>query len=151
MPVKARLVACSACARHVRVDECACPFCGAACSAPVGPAPKPPPGRLTRAELFVYGTVGALAIAACDQKPNAPPPPSHPKSADEVVADLPDASVKSTQRNADGGGGRSSLEPPLDKVVAAYGAPAGSGFGTGNTVKKPCSCDAGDPLCACVP
>jgi hypothetical protein len=61
-----RLLACPSCARHVRVSEVHCPFCGADCSAPVGCGPpRAPSGRVTRLGLLAYGTAGALAVAAC--------------------------------------------------------------------------------------
>jgi hypothetical protein len=60
-----RLVPCPGCSRHVRADEGACPFCEAALpqSLGAGPAPIPPPGGLSRFELFRYGTRGAKALA----------------------------------------------------------------------------------------
>jgi hypothetical protein len=56
---------CPACARHARVSEDACPFCGErfAESFRAGPRPQPPTGRLTRAALFALGT-GALGFAS---------------------------------------------------------------------------------------
>lgn len=57
-----KLVACTGCARHVRCDEAACPFCGRAtapCASADGAAP---PAALSRAALVF---LGASAIAAC--------------------------------------------------------------------------------------
>jgi hypothetical protein len=59
------MVPCNGCARHVRVTESACPFCGGALAAPelarriVPDAPR----RITRAAAFVFGA--AVAVTAC--------------------------------------------------------------------------------------
>jgi hypothetical protein len=62
---KSQLRACPSCARHVRVTEPACPFCGDALSEAFqeARAPQPPALRLTRAALFAFGT-GAMAVAS---------------------------------------------------------------------------------------
>jgi hypothetical protein len=77
---RARLVACSACARHVRADERPCPFCAA--SLPDfslgGLALEPPHARLGRADLYHYGAVGGLALAACGGQVLDPPRPVDP-------------------------------------------------------------------------
>jgi hypothetical protein len=59
-----RLVACSSCARHVRVSETTCPFCSKEIgeAARSGTARKPPTERLSRAALVAFG--GGLAVAA---------------------------------------------------------------------------------------
>src|SRR5580658_2561143 len=69
MNAKARLLACPSCARHVRVSESACPFCATSLPASfgAGAAAKPPPARLSRGELYAFGTAAALAVAACGQ------------------------------------------------------------------------------------
>ena len=57
---------CVGCARHIRVSESSCPFCGAALD-PVfraSPAPRPPAGRLARAALFAATTGTTLAVGA---------------------------------------------------------------------------------------
>jgi hypothetical protein len=61
---KPHLVACPSCARHLRVNEAACPFCGAVLPDSVRESapPQPPAVRLTRAALFAFGT-GTLALA----------------------------------------------------------------------------------------
>jgi hypothetical protein len=61
---KPHLVACPACARHVRVSETACPFCGVVLAASLrASAPPEAPGvRLARAAMFALGA-GTLAIA----------------------------------------------------------------------------------------
>jgi hypothetical protein len=59
---KAHLRACAVCARHVRVTEAACPFCGKELSDDfrAGPPPSPPRARLSRAALFSLGAGGAV-------------------------------------------------------------------------------------------
>jgi hypothetical protein len=62
----ARLLACPSCARHVRVDEARCPFCGVACteSFASNPAPVAPPLGLSRAELFRFNPRAAPSLVA---------------------------------------------------------------------------------------
>ncbi len=65
--MRTSLTPCSACARHVRVSEAACPFCGAAL--PRDRAPRPAPivtGRLGRAAAFFFGATVTLAACAGD-------------------------------------------------------------------------------------
>ena len=81
---KPHLRACSTCARHIRVSEEACPFCGSTLeeSFRAAPPPQAPGARLTRAALFALGT-GAVALSpACSSSSSAPAPsddagPSH--------------------------------------------------------------------------
>lgn len=56
------LVPCDGCARHVRSDDDACPFCGA--SIAPAPAPANPRGRLGRAALFAFGAAVAATVGA---------------------------------------------------------------------------------------
>jgi hypothetical protein len=60
------LAPCAACARHVRVSEDACPFCGVplAASMRASSPPRGPAVRLTRAALFAFGALGASAVGA---------------------------------------------------------------------------------------
>jgi hypothetical protein len=60
------LAPCAACARHVRVSEEACPFCGVPLAASVRASapPRGPAVRLTRAALFAFGALGTSAVAA---------------------------------------------------------------------------------------
>jgi hypothetical protein len=57
-----RLVPCAGCGRHVKSDEGACPFCGAAPSEP--PARALPSARLGRAATFAFGAALAAATTA---------------------------------------------------------------------------------------
>jgi len=65
--LKSHLFACPSCARHVRVSEAACPFCGATLDASFRqrPAPRAPAARLGRAALFALGTTTVGLAAAC--------------------------------------------------------------------------------------
>src|SRR6185503_7936673 len=61
------LFPCPSCARHVRRFESACPFCDAALSLEVLPAPLLPQRRLSRAATFAFGATlaSAASLAAC--------------------------------------------------------------------------------------
>jgi hypothetical protein len=61
----AHLVLCPSCARHVRVSEAACPFCGTGVSEATRGTEKrrAPTARLSRAALYAFG-VGTVAVAA---------------------------------------------------------------------------------------
>ena len=60
----ARLLACPACARHVRVDEARCPFCCTELprSFRVVPTPAPPPSGLSRAGRLRLHTLAAAGV-----------------------------------------------------------------------------------------
>jgi hypothetical protein len=69
---KARLLACPACARHIRMSERACLFCGLVLPASFGEAPVlPQPARMSRGGLVGYraraiaASTVALATAGC--------------------------------------------------------------------------------------
>jgi hypothetical protein len=72
---------CPGCARHVRVSEVACPFCGGALGAELraSPAPVAPAGRLSRAALFAVGTgaavLGSVGAVECTRYTSAIAPP----------------------------------------------------------------------------
>ncbi|HJL18669.1 MAG TPA: hypothetical protein RMH99_23610 [Sandaracinaceae bacterium LLY-WYZ-13_1] len=61
------LAPCPACDRHLRIDERACPFCGA--GVVLAPAPTRRPGRLGRAAYFAFRAAvvgaGGVTAAAC--------------------------------------------------------------------------------------
>jgi len=62
---KARLLACPGCARHVRVSEPACVFCGLVLPKSFADKPAlPRPPRMNRAGLFAYAGVLAASAAA---------------------------------------------------------------------------------------
>lgn len=58
-----RLVPCTACARHVRVDEGACPFCDAAMDGAHDPVIERP-GRIGRAAILAFRTLAVGAAGA---------------------------------------------------------------------------------------
>jgi hypothetical protein len=75
----AHLRACPSCARHARVSETACPFCGAAFDQAFRSTPEPqgPRVRLARAALVAFGALGAGSLAAttaCSSSTSAPEP-----------------------------------------------------------------------------
>jgi hypothetical protein len=74
---KGHLRPCPSCARHVRVSEPACVFCGAALGEALraSPAPVPPSVRLSRAALFALGTSALSLGAACGASTGALLPP----------------------------------------------------------------------------
>lgn len=112
---------CPDCARHVRVDERACPFCGA------GVALEPPPlrvpsRRLGRAALFAFRAAvigaGGVATAACGASTGLEDPigrqdaatPSPSPSPGRDASAPPDAGGQ-VDAGTDGG------------VIALYGGP----------------------------
>lgn len=62
--MSARLLACHACARHIRVDEPRCPFCGEARPDGLASTSKAmaPPLGLTRAGLIRFGAMAAAGF-----------------------------------------------------------------------------------------
>ncbi len=123
---KPHLVACPACARHVRVSETACPFCGSVLPDSLREsAPPAPPGvRLTRAALFALGT-GTLAIAPGCSSDSVGTTPGTDASTTVFappygLAPIPDAT------SDDGGptsGDDGAYDAPDFGDDAAYGAP----------------------------
>jgi hypothetical protein len=115
---------CPSCARHVRVSEGGCPFCGESLSDEFRAAPRPlgPGARLSRAALFAFGT-GTLAAAGACSSSSAVPAYGSPVMFDagdggeSVAADaavVPDASADSSTADA---------EPDAPVATPAYGAP----------------------------
>ncbi len=111
-----RLVVCPACARHVRVDETACPFCGT--GLPPHMQPKvavAPPAGLGRAALYAFrvGTLSLTATAAAcggsvsgSSGDGAPPPDAaigdSPESLDaSSAADAPSDAASQADARAD--------------------------------------------------
>jgi hypothetical protein len=62
-----RLAPCPGCHRHVRLDERACPFCGAALATAAPPPERTavPTQRLGRAALFAFGSAIATSAPGC--------------------------------------------------------------------------------------
>lgn len=133
---------CKACARHVRADDDACPFC----QAPIrhrDVRPQLPGGRLTRAAVFA-GAIGA--IGACDKnaEPAAPQTPptattdaaaARADAAAAVIADaaipdaalpdaaLPDAAPKKKRPRAKPDAAVKLSHPDRAPIPKPYGAP----------------------------
>jgi hypothetical protein len=90
------LIACSACARHVREEDAVCPFC---CAVRAPPGPGAPrvfvAGRLRRAAFLTLG----VTVAGCSLEPSGPvlaygcPPPGCPGALDAGPEGGPDAST----------------------------------------------------------
>jgi hypothetical protein len=115
------LRACSSCARHVRVSEEACPFCGSALadSFRAAPAPQAPGARLTRAALFAFGA-GTLALTpACSSSTSSTATTDAGQSDGQTQE-----SLDSGLQPAYGGPGLGEDGGGLQPV---YGAPADSG------------------------
>jgi hypothetical protein len=64
---RANLIACPACARHVRISEPTCPFCkGSLAEAALAfTARQAPTQRLSRAALYAFGMGSITVVAAC--------------------------------------------------------------------------------------
>ncbi|MDP9152410.1 MAG: hypothetical protein M3O36_20995 [Myxococcota bacterium] len=109
---RAPLLACPACARHVRVDEDACPFCGAALPSSFRDTtlPPTPSARLSRAALYAL-RVSALSVttAACGGSVGA--------SASRVASDAAPLLDATGPEQGDGAG------PDVSFGVPVYGAP----------------------------
>ncbi len=108
---RAPLLACPACARHVRVDEGACPFCRAALPSwfPDTTLPRTPSERLSRAALHAL-RLSALSVttAACGGSVGVPVSGAPPDDA---------ALLDETASGRDGAG------PDVSFGMPAYGAP----------------------------
>ena len=120
------LSSCPACARHVRVSEAACPFCGAALSDAfrARPAPRSPAARLSRSALYALGMGTVTLAAACSSS-------SSPGGTDDAEAPIADAANGGSPETgvatpSYGASPHDAGEAPYDAggVVAAYGAPA---------------------------
>lgn len=68
--MSATLITCPGCQRHVRAEECACPFCAVALSAETAPSAR---STATRAALTTALAVAAgLGLQACYGGPPRP-------------------------------------------------------------------------------
>jgi hypothetical protein len=120
---KARLLACPGCARHVRVSEHACLFCGLVLPESFRDAPvvPPPPTRMSRSGLFAYraralaASTAALVTASCGGTLDA--------SSSDAGSDVYVGGDAST--SADASLGDSS--PGDDAIATLYGFPVGDG------------------------
>jgi hypothetical protein len=109
---------CPSCARHVRVSEGGCPFCGESLSDEFRAAPPPrgPGARLGRAALFAFGT-GTLTLAsACASTSSSTPAYGVPfmfDAGDDGESTAPDAAVVPD----------ALVEPDAPVATPVYGAP----------------------------
>jgi hypothetical protein len=121
---KSHLRACPACARHVRVSEESCPFCGGGLDPAfrASPAPRSPGVRLTRAALFAFGT-GTLAVApGCSSSPSPSTGPADLADAANPFGN--DAAYGSPAIETDAGDAGDGSEVNPFGNDAAYGGPA---------------------------
>ncbi len=118
------LAPCPGCARHVRVDERACPFCASQLDLSGVPAPRPVPGRLSRAALFALGAaLTAGGIDGCATQSAAyGAPAADPSTGNEVEATPPPSDDDDDEGEPDAG---TQTAPPQDPntMAPAYGAP----------------------------
>ena len=135
------LRACPTCARHVRVRETACPFCGAALSEAfrASPAPKAPSTRLGRAALYALGAGSMSVAAACSNTVDVPlyggpPVDSGPEDAGADRVATPAYGAPADAAPFDTGADQQPMPhyggPPIDSgtdapqtIDAAYGGP----------------------------
>jgi hypothetical protein len=109
-----KLHPCGACARHIRTDEAACPFCGAPVPEGFGPAARPkfsPP--VSRAALLF---VGAAAATGCGGSTSGSPP-GDSGSADVTQDVAQDAPTDSSTPISEAGDDAADTGQP----VALYG------------------------------
>jgi hypothetical protein len=126
----ARLQPCTECARHIRSDEAACPFCGASMPAGFGESTRPVPTGpvLSRAAILF---ASATAVVACSSSSSTPPGSTDSGSAADSHVDGPvalygPAPVDSGPEASPDAGS----DAPFDGPVALYGpAPVDSGNG----------------------
>jgi hypothetical protein len=124
----AHLRACPSCARHARVSETACPFCGAEFDQAFRSSPEPqgPRVRLARAALVAFGALGTgslAATAACSSSSFQPlyggsPVMTEPQDGAATQDDSGDASSTTP---SEAGAGDATTDGPV--ATPAYGAP----------------------------
>lgn len=128
---------CPDCARHVRVDERACPFCGVAVTLRARPVRRPP-RRLGRAAMFAVRTAilgAAGATGACGSATGLEDPIHRSDAAAADAGRRPDAGPVVSDAGAEDAGGAIAMygtpPPPMDGgpsdaggEIALYGGPA---------------------------
>ncbi len=111
---------CTACRRHVRLDEPSCPFCGGVVPA----APTTPEGatpRLSRSALAALGAIGVgLGLAGCPTPVAAlyggPPTPKPEPTASTSESASPSGSASPSPTE-------SPSAVPTPTAISLYGAP----------------------------
>ena len=129
---RSHLRACPSCARHVRVYEKTCPFCGGPLAEPfrATPSAQAPGVRLTRAALFAFGTGAAALSPGCSSSTTSTGSPADAGTDTGQVAPpyggpplQPDAGHDAgNAARADAGGSDAGTDAPL-LFDAAYGGP----------------------------
>jgi hypothetical protein len=119
------LAPCPSCARHVRRDERACPFCASVLSLPALIEGRSPTERLGRAALFTFGAVLATSASACVGVGNPVPLYGAAPPHDAAVNDASSA----VDAGTDGGGGTLYGGPPQDAAVDIDTGGASSDYG----------------------
>ena len=124
----AHLRACPSCARHARVSETACPFCGSAFDQAFRSSPEPqgPRVRLARAALIAFGALGTgslAATAACSSSSSEPayggtPVMTEPLDGSAAHDDSGDAGATTA---SEASAGDATTDGPV--ATPAYGAP----------------------------
>jgi hypothetical protein len=134
--MNARLLPCTACARHIRATEPTCPFCGEALPDAyrhAGPAALPKK-RLGRAARFAFGAVvaGTLAATGCGDD-DGTSDTGTPDTSTTLDSGTPDTSAGDTG-TADTGSADSAADTGSDAdtgvpdaVAPPYGAPPDAG------------------------
>ncbi len=119
------LTPCRSCRRHVAASDPQCPFCGAAVLHVAAQSSLP---RASRAQLFAFAAVAAVAaIAGCEEKKA---PVTNVASENSAVAPPPVSATATAAPSASSSGGLADLGGPIKPgsgpglMVAAYGAPA---------------------------
>jgi hypothetical protein len=127
----ARLFACPSCARHVRVHEERCPFCGVTCPDAFASSQVPvaPPRGLTRARMFrnalatagvAGGGVALAAALSCSSNSSEPPYGAPPGYLDSGEDGLTSADLDGTPPNDAG-----DAAPDAGKDAAPDASPPG--------------------------
>jgi hypothetical protein len=115
------LVPCARCARHARVTEASCPFCGAEI-APNEARARIVPGttrRLGRAAAFVFGA--SVAAVACESEVTVSDPGEE--------ASGPSGQTTGVGSTAGGQAGMGGREESTGNIAPVYGVPAVGGAG----------------------
>jgi hypothetical protein len=93
---------CSACVRHVKIDEGTCPFCGATLEGRAVAAASPPRRRVSRGEWLARGS--ALALLGCSNSVGAGPQGGADATAVEASTTTPEGSTTIPEASSSGGG-----------------------------------------------
>jgi hypothetical protein len=134
----AHLRPCPSCARHARVSEAACPFCGTpfADAFRASPRPKGPGARLTRAALVAFGTLGTGSLAvlpACSSSSSAAPTGGG-ETDDSGGTGMPLYGTAPIEAGTTDAGGNGGSDAEVGNPMPLYGAPA-MGLDSGDEIK----------------